>query len=84
DAEERQQVPYNGSPQRPAASAPVALTLSYRTLSGVPPESPHAAPAGPGLYRVTLSFAGDRRYYGASREIDFAILAEQPPSPGKM
>jgi hypothetical protein len=72
-AEEKQEALYDGRPGRITARTdpPVELEIRYRlgeqVLSG-------EGPTEPGLYRVTLSYPGDERLMGASRDIEFRII----------
>jgi hypothetical protein len=77
-AEEKQEALYDGAPKRIAASAdaPVELAIDYypseqARLSGAALGGP---PAEPGLYFVTLSYAGDENYRPASKDVEFAII----------
>jgi hypothetical protein len=70
-AEERQEFVYDGKPKRPAAEAPVELDFSYYSFDErLPLEGP---PFEPGRYRVMLSYSGDDRYMGASKELELVI-----------
>jgi hypothetical protein len=71
---EKQRAEYDGLPKtvNVTADKPVALILAYYPAgSAVPLSQP---PVEPGDYRVTVGFAGDARYLGASRDIEFSII----------
>jgi hypothetical protein len=87
-AEERQEYRYDGTPKPAAASAdkPVALEFAYYPAENAPAGIVSGAnivggagsalpgpPAGPGVYRVHVSFPGNAEYMGASRDIELII-----------
>jgi hypothetical protein len=81
-AEDRQEFVYDGTPKSAAVSAdaPVELEIVYYALTAgnnSASEGLGAALSGPpvnrGCYRVLVSFAGNARYMGASKEIELVI-----------
>jgi hypothetical protein len=81
-AEDRQEFVYDGTPKSAAVSAdaPVELEIAYYAENAGgnnPSEDRGAALPGPpvnrGRYRALVSFAGNARYMGASKEIELVI-----------
>jgi hypothetical protein len=73
--EDRQEFVYDGKPKAAdvSADAPVELSIAYYAAdnsNAVPLEGP---PVARGQYRVLVSFAGNGRYMGASKEIELII-----------
>jgi hypothetical protein len=81
-AEDRQEFVYDGTPKNAAVSAdaPVELEIVYYAAAAGnnnASEGRAAALSGPpvnrGRYRVLVSFAGNARYMGASKELELVI-----------
>jgi hypothetical protein len=71
-AEERQEFFYDGNPKPAAADAPVELAFTYYSADA--PQSPlEGPPVEPGVYRVALSYPGNDRYMGFSKELELVI-----------
>jgi hypothetical protein len=74
NAEDKQEFVYDGKAKSAVVSidAPVELAVVYYALNGggQPLNGP---PVNRGQYRVLISFAGDGRYMGASKEIELII-----------
>jgi hypothetical protein len=85
NAEDRQEFVYDGKPKAAAAStdAPVELDIAYYTADGgsntaytnsnTASKSLDGPPVNRGQYRALVSFAGNGRYMGASKEIELVI-----------
>ncbi|GHV80905.1 hypothetical protein AGMMS49944_26960 [Spirochaetia bacterium] len=72
DAEPQQEFAYDGTPKAALVRSPLTLTLSYYNEAA--PQVPLAGPpVERGPYRVVISYPGDDRYMGASREIELRI-----------
>jgi hypothetical protein len=81
-AEDRQEFVYDGTPKSAAVSAdaPVELGIVYyaenagnNNVSGDRGAALPGPPVNRGRYRVLVSFAGNARYMGASKEIELVI-----------
>jgi hypothetical protein len=88
-AEERQEYRYDGTPKPAAADTdkPVKLEFAYYPAEHAPSGNISIVdddsiaddgrlpgpPAGPGVYRVHVSFPGNAEYMGASRDIELVI-----------
>jgi hypothetical protein len=72
EAEPRQEFEYDGNPKAVLVNSPVALTIQYynETAPQVPLAGP---PVQRGRYRAEITYAGDKRYMGASRDIELVI-----------
>jgi hypothetical protein len=72
-AGENQEAAWDGLPKQVSAEAdkPVPLTVTYYAADSEDPLP--GPPSDPGRYRVRVSFAGNERYLGSSREISFTI-----------
>jgi hypothetical protein len=72
EAELRQVFDYDGTPKAALVDSPVMLAVWYYNET-----APQVALAGPpverGRYRAVVSYPGDERYMGASREIELVI-----------
>jgi hypothetical protein len=72
EAEPRQEFNYDGTPKAALVRSPVTLAISYYNEA-----APQVLLAGPpverGRYRAAVSYPGDERYMGASRDIELVI-----------
>jgi hypothetical protein len=72
-AEEKQDAVYDGLPKGVSVRPDVPVELDIRYYQGEA-AIPAERPTEPGVYRVTVSYAGDENYMGASKNIEFAII----------
>jgi hypothetical protein len=70
EAEPLQEFGYDGTPKAALVNSPVTLTTSYYNETQMPLAGP---PVERGRYRAAISYPGDSRYMGASRDIELVI-----------
>jgi hypothetical protein len=79
EAEHQQVFDYDGTPKAALVNSPVTLVIQYynETAPGELMAVPQVLLAGPpverGHYRAAISYPGDERYMGASRDIELVI-----------
>jgi hypothetical protein len=75
NAEEKQEFVYDGKPKAAAASAdlPLELNIDYYTAGNSNAAILDGPPVKRGQYRALISFAGNKHYMGASKEIELVI-----------
>jgi hypothetical protein len=72
EAEPVQEFDYDGTPKAALVISPVPLAVAYYNETA--PQLPLAGPpAEKGRYRAAVSYPGDSRYMGASRDIELVI-----------
>ncbi|GHV83972.1 hypothetical protein AGMMS50212_13120 [Spirochaetia bacterium] len=72
EAEPKQEFDYDGTPKAALVRSPVRLVITYynETAPLVPLAAP---PINRGHYRAAISYSGDNRYMGASKDIELII-----------
>jgi hypothetical protein len=77
--EEKQAYTYDGTPKQARVDAPVELAFAYYP-AGTPHLPLEGPPVEPGSYRVVVSYPGDDRYMGLSKELELVITPHQGPA----